>query len=275
MFQKIIICVPIVIKLSVIIVIIFYIYSAIGVELFTTLKPIEYNKTGLYGFSMCSTKYVQKNKIKDSTQCNYADFNSFLGSMLVLLQVCTAAGWSNIVFDYGYKFDSLLNSILFFNSFHFIAVFMLSLIGGIIWEVFTVVEKIMEDIQAVEEQQELLNSIEQQQQLLQSINFETNQNKYIDIVYTIAFLEKKNYNYLRRFSIQKKGEDDDSEESDESEESKESKEQLQFKYHLGIEREFKLQQQQTMLNKMTQNKNNQNNQNQCETPKDLFIKKKK
>jgi two pore calcium channel protein 3 len=58
MFYKIIICIPVVIKLSVIQIIIFYIYSCIGVEVFTTIPPTSYNNKGEYGFSMCSPMYV-------------------------------------------------------------------------------------------------------------------------------------------------------------------------------------------------------------------------
>lgn len=33
----------------------------------------------------------------------------------------------------------------YFNSFHFIVIFILSLIGGLVWEVFGVVGRIMKD----------------------------------------------------------------------------------------------------------------------------------
>ena len=71
MFCKIVICIPIVIKLSVIMVIIFYFYSTIGVEIFSTIPPTHYNKDGPYGFTMCNPKYVLQNQIKDSTKCKY------------------------------------------------------------------------------------------------------------------------------------------------------------------------------------------------------------
>ena len=58
MFYKIVICIPIIIKLSVICVIMFYIYSVIGVEIFTTLPPIKYNPTE-YGLGICPSKYKE------------------------------------------------------------------------------------------------------------------------------------------------------------------------------------------------------------------------
>ena len=86
MFYKIVICIPIIIKLSVICVIMFYIYSVVGVEIFTTLPPIKYNPTE-YGLGICPSKYKEdKNEqMIDSTQCNYADFNTLLGALLILL----------------------------------------------------------------------------------------------------------------------------------------------------------------------------------------------
>ncbi|EGR34843.1 hypothetical protein IMG5_000710 [Ichthyophthirius multifiliis] len=187
MFYKIVICIPIVLKLSVIIFILFYIYASLGVEIFTTLPPVKFRQFGKYGFSMCNPYY--------------ADFNNFLGANLILLQICIAATWSNVVFDYAYKFDNMIQSIIFFNSFYFIAIFILSLIGGIIWEVFNVVERISNYLQIIEEQQEILENLEKQQLLLENINFETDYNKYIDVVYNIAQLEKRNYNFLKQETI--------------------------------------------------------------------------
>ena len=69
MFYKIVVCIPVVIKLSVIIVIIFYIYSVIGVEIFTTISPTKFKNNGTYGFAMCSPLYVARNNITDSTKC--------------------------------------------------------------------------------------------------------------------------------------------------------------------------------------------------------------
>ena len=56
-----------------------------------------------------------------------------------------ASAWNNIVYDYGYKFDNLFISMVFFHSFYFISIFMLALIGGIIWEIFIVVDKVIDN----------------------------------------------------------------------------------------------------------------------------------
>ena len=41
MFYKVFLCIPIVIKLSVMILMLYFIYGVIAVEIFTTLPPIE------------------------------------------------------------------------------------------------------------------------------------------------------------------------------------------------------------------------------------------
>jgi hypothetical protein len=78
-------------------------------------------------------------------QIRYTNFNSFGGAIMILLQVSVGSGWGYLQFDYGLKFDAFSLSVFYFNSFHFISVFMLSLIGGMVWEVFDVVERIMRD----------------------------------------------------------------------------------------------------------------------------------
>ena len=46
-----------------------------------------------------------------------------------------------VVYDYAYKFDAYTETMLYFISFHMIMeLIMLSLVKGIIWEVFTIVE---------------------------------------------------------------------------------------------------------------------------------------
>lgn len=61
--------------------------------------------------------------------------------MLILLQVATEANWSSYLFDYGTKCDKMGFSIFYFDSFDLIMTFvLLSLMKGVVWEVFTVVE---------------------------------------------------------------------------------------------------------------------------------------
>ena len=49
--------------------------------------------------------------------------------------------WINIVYDYGYKF-SYIKAFTFFLSFHLIVnLLLLSLMQGLIWEVFVIVDQ--------------------------------------------------------------------------------------------------------------------------------------
>ncbi len=51
------------------------------------------------------------------------------------------AEWSIYIYDYSYKFQDFWGAALFFDVFHMIVqLILLSLIKGIVWEVFTVVE---------------------------------------------------------------------------------------------------------------------------------------
>ncbi|KAL4476164.1 hypothetical protein ABPG74_009897 [Tetrahymena malaccensis] len=163
MLYKIVICIPIVMKLSVIYVIVIYIYTAVGVELFNTelqkLYPSE------YGRGLCDQVDPLQTDFND---CQYVNFNSFGGACMILIQVCVGAGWGNIVFDFGKKFQDLTTSALYFNTFHFLSVFVLSLIGGLVWEVFDVVERIMRDQEALDQQLAIYKQWEEQQQQMEA-----------------------------------------------------------------------------------------------------------
>lgn len=60
------------------------------------------------------------------------------------------ANWSAFTYDYAFKIDDFYASAFYFNSFHMIIqLILLSLMRGIVWEVFSVVEstsKIAEEI---------------------------------------------------------------------------------------------------------------------------------
>jgi len=140
MLYKIVICIPIVMKLSVICVIVFYIYAAIGVEIFSS-NLFATETLSQYGQSLCAPETAGEY----FNSCEYTNFNTFGGAVLILLQVCVGSGWGYLQFDYSKKYDIMLLSSFYFNSFHFLSVFVLSLIGGLVWEVFDVVERIMRD----------------------------------------------------------------------------------------------------------------------------------
>ncbi|KAL4499686.1 hypothetical protein ABPG72_017226 [Tetrahymena utriculariae] len=183
MLYKIVICIPIVMKLSVILIIVIYIYTAIGVELFNTQLQKIYPSE--YGRGLCDKSDPGKTDFNDCQQIiineyqklfyqfiyfyyRYTNFNTFAGASLILLQVCIGAGWGSVVFDFGKKFQDLMTSALYFNSFHFLSVFVLSLIGGLVWEVFDVVERIMRDQEALDQQLSIYKQWEEQQQQIEA-----------------------------------------------------------------------------------------------------------
>ena len=69
-----------------------------------------------------------------------SDFTSYDNALVVMLCVVTENGWSNIIYDYAYKFESFATSSVFFNSFYlFVKFIILSLLTGLIWEIFTII----------------------------------------------------------------------------------------------------------------------------------------
>ena len=54
--------------------------------------------------------------------------------------VITENGWSNIQYNYAEKFNSRILASFFFNSFYLLVKFIiLSLLTGLIWEIFTII----------------------------------------------------------------------------------------------------------------------------------------
>lgn len=56
-----------------------------------------------------------------------------------------AAGWSYIIYDYGYKFDNLAGASAYFISFYFFSMVLLALLAGLIWEIFVHIGKMYKD----------------------------------------------------------------------------------------------------------------------------------
>ena len=97
---------------------IFYIFGLIGLEMFCE-KTYPYNE---------GSPYITE---------PYTDYSTFMGSQLILLQVMLEANWSNYIYDYAYKYDNFIAAAFYFNIFHMIVqLILLSLIKGIVWEVF-------------------------------------------------------------------------------------------------------------------------------------------
>lgn len=56
------------------------------------------------------------------------------------------ANWTILIYDYAYKFGDFVAAMAFFDTFDlFISLVLLSLLKGIVWEVFTVVENTVKD----------------------------------------------------------------------------------------------------------------------------------
>ncbi|KAL4429432.1 hypothetical protein ABPG74_021019 [Tetrahymena malaccensis] len=140
---KIFMCLPIVIRLIPVILVVYYIYTYIGLDNFNT-NTFQYNP---------NSPYDQQ----------YADFNNFYGAMLIYFQIMVEANWSSYIYDIAYKFDIPIQANILFISYDFIQNFiLLSLVKGIVWEVFTVVNQ---ELKEIELKNELLTNQQQAQQL--------------------------------------------------------------------------------------------------------------
>jgi len=72
---------------------------------------------------------------------DFTSFNTLQGALLALFQVVTQSRWVDYVYGYGYQF-SLELSMFYFCFYHMFSIlFFMSLLQGVIWEVFGVVEE--------------------------------------------------------------------------------------------------------------------------------------
>lgn len=123
LIERIFTCFPLILKLTPIIFMAFYFYSCIGVEIFNS-HDYEIKEGSPY-----DVHYLNQ-------------FNDFGKAMLTLLQIMIEQNWVNISYDIAFKFNNYTGSVLYFVSFHIIIALILgSLIKGIVWEVFMVIEK--------------------------------------------------------------------------------------------------------------------------------------
>lgn len=132
--------------------------------------------------------------------------------MLLLLQIFTG-DLNTIVFDITYKIDNLLLPSLFFGSFIFISIFLLALLGGLIWEVFTIVEDIWREEREWESKQlDKLEREEQKKKLMtsKSRNY-TKKRKSMSLDQNVSLLvdkQQKNYEPNHNFVLDLLQDDD-------------------------------------------------------------------
>lgn len=89
---------------------------------------------------MCISRVQPNTRPVASAKTAISDFETYERAMIHMLMVVTESGWSNIVYDYGDKFGSLLNSSIFYHSCILLVKFViLPLLTGLIWEIFTIV----------------------------------------------------------------------------------------------------------------------------------------
>ncbi|EGR34811.1 hypothetical protein IMG5_001520 [Ichthyophthirius multifiliis] len=144
LIQKIFMCIPIILQLIPILIIIFYLYAVWGMEIFN-IRTFSYKKNSPY----------QENIL--------GDFTSFKNSLLILFQIMIESNWSLCTYDYAYKFGNFLLSMFFFNTFEmFISLILLSLIKGVVWEVFRVVDQELKEKNQEKESQHLIQKKESQ-----------------------------------------------------------------------------------------------------------------
>ncbi|CAD8077769.1 unnamed protein product [Paramecium sonneborni] len=153
LLYKIIICVPLIFRLLLPVQMIFFIYSCVGMYLY---GKIQRNPENPYANSECNADIFEY----QWGSCKYADFTSFSGSYLMMLQMFIAAEWNQVVFELTYDTEDMLSAMLFVGSFEFLSIFLLALIGGLVWEVFSVVSM---QLRQSEEQIPLEKEISQDQ----------------------------------------------------------------------------------------------------------------
>ncbi|CAK69287.1 unnamed protein product (macronuclear) [Paramecium tetraurelia] len=134
LLYKIIICVPLILRLILPVQIVFFTYACIGIYIYGGITTDDDNPFSNNSCDPNEFRFLWG-------QCKYADFNSMGGSYLMMLQVFTASSWGQLVFELAFDTKNLVTPMIFVGSFVFLSIFLLALIGGLVWEVFTVVSK--------------------------------------------------------------------------------------------------------------------------------------
>lgn len=125
LIHKIILCLNSIVQTVTMLIIIFHIYAVAGMILFDA-ERYDTQDDSPYTRSISS-------------------FESYAHALLQMLLVVTENGWSNVIYDIGFRFRSLWISSLFFNTFYSIVKFViLSLMVGLIWEIFLIISEHLE-----------------------------------------------------------------------------------------------------------------------------------
>ena len=120
LIEIIIISIPTIWRTFSLILIIFYLYSMIGME-FLRQGKLVYPQIPPYGIS---------------------DFQNFGSALLELAHVMIANGWSDLMYSWCQRYNSRTPCMLFFMSFNaIINIVLRSLLSGLVWEVFSFVDK--------------------------------------------------------------------------------------------------------------------------------------
>lgn len=106
---------------------------------------------------------------------DFTSFNTLQGALLALFQVVTQSRWVDYVYGYGYQF-SLELSMFYFCFYHMFSIlFFMSLLQGVIWEVFGVVEEYFRQHEIEEmllhHEEELANGQQQDEESYNNIDF--------------------------------------------------------------------------------------------------------
>lgn len=108
-----------------------YTYAAIGMEIYSQrLKVVE---TSIY-----ITQYI--------------DFENMLNAFVAMFHIVNESGWSTFELDFAVRFDNLGKAGAFFNSYHVGAnLIIISLLTGLIWEVYAFTNKLLKEEQNCDE----------------------------------------------------------------------------------------------------------------------------
>jgi Ion transport protein len=81
----------------------------------------------------------------------YTGFSNFGQGLLTLFHVVNQAGWADLEINFMERFENVLKPALFFNTYHLLANFVIvSLLNGLIWEIFTFNQKNIEEQEKID-----------------------------------------------------------------------------------------------------------------------------
>lgn len=133
MVYKIVLCVPILFRMSIVLITVLYVYALIGMTLFSKDK---------------------QNDVYSPFDYKVIHFESLTCSILTLIQVICNSQWMNLIYHYQIKMGNLVVVAIYFNSLFFISnLIVLGLIKGLILEVFLEMEWYMSDSDQQQQQQ--------------------------------------------------------------------------------------------------------------------------